>query len=100
MNYAEMSDIQINAMVSNALYGEVSRGHQMELANGVVDYCNNPADAWPIIVENKINLYFSNNEQMAQFYQYGRESVESSDANALRAAMVVFLMMMKEGEGE
>lgn len=98
MNYAEMSDIQINAMVSNALYGEVSRGHQMELANGVVDYCNNPADAWPIIEEKFISIEACYEKETWRANFAGCYSHECR--NPLRAAMVVFLMMMKDGEAK
>lgn len=63
------------------------------------DPCNNPADAWPIIVENKINIewhewkggefkpYALNNETMKSGY----------DDKPLRAAMIVFLMMKEAG---
>ena len=59
------------------------------------DPCNNPADAWPIIVENKLSIY-PNSER------WGVEGPNSDDPfhfdeNPLRCAMVVFLMM-KEGE--
>lgn len=61
--------------------------------------CNNPADAWPIIVDSKINIRFGAKGMPceAQFFQYGHESVECYHENPLRAAMIVFLMM-KEGE--
>ena len=62
-DYSAMSDLEINAQVSRELYGPVSRGHQMELASGTVDYCNNPEHAWPIIVENEIALISSWNEE-------------------------------------
>lgn len=57
----------------------------------IPDYCNNPVDAWPIIVENRIRvnpvLY---TKWMAEDYL---EDISHSGENPLRCAMVVFLMM-------
>ena len=98
MIYSEMSDFEINCAVAKALgynrpgflravlAGEESEGEKF-------DPCNSWADAGPIIHDKKINLYFSNNKNMAQFYQHGFESVQCEDFNPLRAAMIVFLMM-------
>ncbi len=62
------------------------------------DPCNNPADAWPIIAGNKINIRFGAEGMAceAQFMQYGHESVECYHTNPLRAAMIVFLMMQEK----
>ncbi|MGW0940909.1 phage protein NinX family protein, partial [Streptomyces sp. NPDC002666] len=63
------------------------------------DYCNNPADAWPIITENNISLIFDNpSSVMATSNCVGWHSdeeppIHSSSNNPLRAAMIVFLMM-------
>lgn len=66
------------------------------------DPCNNPADAWQIIVENKIMLSprCANDEWKAQIH-LGREDIFDNYASAwhknpLRAAMIVFLMMQEE----
>lgn len=60
-----------------------------------LEFCKNPAVAWPIIVEHRINIewhewkngtfrpYALNNETMKSCY----------DTNPLRAAMIVFLEM-------
>lgn len=59
MNYEEMSDLQINLLVANtigvdaaensgAVFGAVKHeGDNVVSVIGVVDYCNNPSDAWP-----------------------------------------------------
>lgn len=86
MDYSKLSDDEINNMVGNL----VSQRFR-------TDYCNNPADAWPIIVGNKINIRFGAEGMAceAQFMQYGHESVECYHANPLRAAMIVFLIMQE-----
>jgi hypothetical protein len=65
--------------------------------------CNNPADAWQIIFENKIMLSprCADDEWKAEIY-LGREDIFDNYASAwhknpLRAAMIVFLMM-QEGD--
>lgn len=60
---------------------------------GSYDYCNNPEDAWPIILGNgiSINMVFS--------YCYKDEFEANFTKRPLRAAMIVYLMM-KEGEHE
>lgn len=100
-NYSELSDIEINIMVSKSLYGELSNWHKGELNEGVIDYCNKAEDAWPIIVENGINVF--NDISLIEFLDHARASathpdvaegsVISNDKNPLRAAMIVYLMM-------
>ncbi|ELD1608290.1 DUF2591 family protein (plasmid) [Escherichia coli] len=115
MNYSQLSDFEINRMVGDIIFKglwacrpETSGNNtnkwyygnadtSLGPLNSLPDYCNAPADAWPIIIENKINIVFFSNGSLAQFYQYGEESVEYAHVNPLRAAMIVFLMM-KESE--
>lgn len=118
MDYSQLSDFEINKRVAEIVYSiEVVADdfyakdipfayHRDEQVFIFIDEplsgawrsynpCNNPADAWPIIVGSKINIRFGS-EGMAcesQFMQYGHESVECYHANPLRAAMIVFLMM-------
>ena len=105
IDYSQLSDQEINVQVARIIHPEreviesKSRpssacmiGH---LPSKGLDYCNNPADAWPIIVEHRINIewhewkngifrpYALNNETMKSCY----------DTNPLRAAMIVFLEM-------
>lgn len=60
----------------------------------VFDPCNNPADAWPIIVANRIAVEPSGigEEWIAHCSQY---SWVMDDTNPLRAAMIVYLMMQE-----
>nr|DAH53596.1 MAG TPA: Protein of unknown function (DUF2591) [Caudoviricetes sp.] len=57
------------------------------------DPCNNPADAWPIIVEERIRLNpILYTKWIAEDYL---EDFSFTDINPLRAAMIVFLMMQE-----
>lgn len=123
MNYAEMSDFEINCSVARAL-GEVftipSKGkvnHYLDVTDTTIsllncdgtrvervivrDYCNNPADAWPIIEGNYISTQFQQGNWMASVNPSQETGFRSAcfieKKSPLRAAMVVFLMM-KEGE--
>jgi hypothetical protein len=63
---------------------------------GEFDPCNNPSDAWPIIVENRIQIHCWKNDLWycawgddGFIVEYETEPMESP----LRAAMIAFLMM-------
>lgn len=116
-NYEEMSDFEINSAVHNALLGkpyeltfngdgkitwkDKERGGVWETGivqytkNGLHDYCNNPSDAWPIIVDIKISLtcHQSRGEWSAVF---NTENICFHANNPLRAAMIVFLKMNED----
>lgn len=109
MNYENLTDIEINARVSRTLYGDVSRGHQMELASGAVDYCNRIEDAWPIITENKISTMWMTAEK--EWCAWSGGDLEEGcwewenipdycffGESPLRAAMIVFLMMQEKAQ--
>lgn len=66
---------------------------------------NNPADMWPIIVENSIEIspLYSGEWCVSCISEYTYEeypiySLWYSDKNPLRAAAIVFLMMKDKGE--
>jgi len=96
MNYEQMSDFEINGAVGVCRFG--SPGNE--------DYCRNPSDAWPVIVENSIGIEPSviNGEWVATFIENPVSDNLASgichvDANPLRAAMIVFLMMREDKSG-
>ena len=107
MNYEEMSDLQINLLVANAIGVDAAENSGVifgtvrhECRNvvsviGVVDYCNNPSDAWPIIVGKRINVYASEGPDFMP-WMAGCAGFVSSHKNPLRAAMIVFLMMQEQ----
>ncbi|EOC0526479.1 DUF2591 domain-containing protein [Cronobacter sakazakii] len=66
------------------------------------DYCNNPADTWPIITGNHISLMYA--ESLGEWCAGKPDWVDGCewqldmdvmDKNPLRAAMITFLMMQE-----
>ena len=110
-DYAAMSDAEINASVAKIMF-EVNEGiatpyshrpdayiYHLNGLHSVKDYCNNPADAWPIIVDNKIAIAnFTDGNSASWSTKWGMVSNFYSEGESpLRCAMIVFLMM-REGE--
>lgn len=67
-------------------------------ASKKVDYCNNPADMWPIILENNIVLTPCMGANIGDATGYSEHqnpviSEFNDNSKALRAAAIVFLMM-------
>lgn len=102
MDYSQLSDQEINIQVARIIHPEreviesKSRppsacviGHH---PSKWLDYCNNPADAWPIIAANRIAIIPAMNADKWAA-NHGDWDVFSADAKPLRAAMIVFLMM-------
>lgn len=91
MNYAEMSDFEINMAVSKltGTYRYIESNPEFSKHMGR-NYCNSWADAGPIIYSNGISI---------GIYGYGEWGAGSGSINyvegtsPLRAAMIVFLMM-------
>ncbi|AFH95146.1 phage protein NinX family protein [Providencia stuartii] len=98
--YTELSDAEINVKVFINLYGKESlKDKDMRRYFSRVDYCNNPADAMPIIIENKLTLSprYDSDEWISESLFY--HDIYSVNKNLYRAAMEVFLMM-KDAENE
>lgn len=116
MDYSKMSDFEINRAVAIAngfppddcdiakrgasLVG-VEWNDDTGYATKAFDYCNNPADAWPIIAENRITVMIDDttNDWSAAVVQDFCDSsafkYSNCHKNPLRAAMVTFLMMQE-----
>ena len=106
MNHEEMSDFEINKEVAKLIGAETyddgkivsasipRRGDNVISVVGAVDYCNNPSDAWPIILANKIDVQHRDGFNMpcARHCEH-----MAADKNPIRAAMIVFLMMKGVG---
>ncbi len=96
--YTEMSDFEINKLVAERLGYTYKQFKIFKL-----DYCNNPKDAWPIILEYKIGINTSGIKgdegrlwwAELTFDGYG-DNHYAEDKNPLRAAMIVYLMMGDE----
>ena len=111
MNYAEMSDFEINKAVFLKLktdyedfnfnpfpgnctsfsYGDGANWHEF-------DACNNPSDAWPIIDDILSTLVST--EKYDDGIGFGEREMtiwqaqmHKNNCGELRAAMIVFLMM-------
>lgn len=115
-DYSKMSDFEINKMICDVFWRDLRKSPECEnksfpqntsivyMHNGYGgfsrDYCNNPADALPIIDENNItiindnpSLRFAVSEVAAYFN--GSNNIWSAHENGLRAAMIVFLKMQE-----
>ena len=118
MNYQTMSDFEVNRAVANLRGGYAGNVHGSESKVKVsdtdsgglfymeVDYCNNPSDAWSIIMEYQISI--TKYEGLEEWDAHGGgigvdydhciisdSDCSYSNKNPLRAAMVVFLMMQE-----
>lgn len=106
-DYASMSDRKINMHVASIIYPEStviesrSRPPCAFVTGSIpdcwVDYCNNPADAWPIITENRISIIHLDDNEWGCRGEGDKSTFRAINSNALRCAMIIFLMM-KEGE--
>lgn len=105
MDYSQLSDFEINKHVarSEGVGGfhceNIGGGSALRFSNWKeLDYCNNPSDAWPIIVDNKIKIEpVRRVRNYNEWYEEWDASVNSphfceSHKNPLRAAMIVFLL--------
>jgi len=123
MNYEEMSDFEINAAVTNLVYG--CDGWELNWTNNcffhcgidgsgyyrqaIHNYCNNPSDAWPIIIENKISIHHDIARYSADSLVYSKrfddgfkifrhegKMGDTSSRAALRSAIICYLKMKDE----
>lgn len=135
-DYSKMSDFEINCKVANALgmtkhfffldaedefdddiepseRGPIWQTRE-HFVNGYrpsngnpFNPCNNPSDAWPIIVEEKISIMFDSTlpEYEGEYHEWC-SAISSCQkygiqyqSNPLRAAMIVYLMMKESENG-
>lgn len=97
-DYSKMSDFEINEAVSMTMLKESENPDAKYVAIG--NYCNDPADAWSIVVENKISIDHLGKEIWGAkaFVPNGEPRPRYAEKNPLRAAMIVFLMMKEAGK--
>ena len=100
MHYSQLSDFEINKRVLKYLTGARPLGYPHNadgrsvgcVSNGEYlwyDYCNKPADAYPVIYNNGISI------GIYGYGEWGAGTVNHTyidGVNPLRAAMIVFLM--------
>lgn len=114
MNYNEMADHDINKLVAESLgktvvpntFFETNDKYMLKkwtddkehvdggfyYSSHMPNYCNNPADAWSIIVDNRISLFPTSYTKQGWQAEHAIHGVVKHK-NPLRAAMIVFLMM-------
>ncbi|EMQ2223277.1 TPA: DUF2591 family protein [Citrobacter freundii] len=123
MDYSKLSDQEINQLIGKVIsrdglsiiayngsvviheYSDCGDFKGVCLGWKAFDPCNNPADAWPIIVGKKLSIINADDKWLcvpedepvngvtgdAVHMIYSGDGVEHE--NPLRAAMIVFLMM-------
>lgn len=111
-DYSKMSDQEINMAIARMFFPDdiviESRSRPPSACitcspSRWVDYCNNPADAWPIILKNRISLMFDKSTEEGDNAHWCLASSPCdqhivdyvSEPKLLRAAMIVFLMMQE-----
>ncbi|AUR82963.1 NinX [Vibrio phage 1.030.O._10N.222.55.F9] len=125
MNYEDMSDFEINKRalhfaIASGLIAYWDRtfyeGEKVFYYGGLdvkeFDPCNNPSDAWPIIVESKISIshsialyradalvYDNKFDKGFKIFKQDSQLGDTSSRGALRAAMICFLKM-KDAEND
>lgn len=104
-DYNNMSDFEINKAVAELRGLELSSDHNGAYVGIVrssagtrpnyihVNYCNNPSDAWQIIIENSITFNYDTAQVHVGSYFSDTAKVSENRNKALRAAMIVYLMM-------
>ena len=95
MDYSQLSDFEINKRVFEVL--KASEWYKNRDI-GTFDYCKNPADAWPIITENRIGIIPAPDagKWKAAHREVGEDDTPhhfTQSDKPLRAAMIVFLQM-------
>ncbi|MBS9541481.1 DUF2591 family protein [Morganella morganii subsp. sibonii] len=111
--YRDKSDFEINKAVAEELIKsgfiigvEYHDKHILvtdKYANNYpFDPCNNPADAMPIVIENRISIESRFNGHYDEWYaslQANKILIDATGTNYYRTAMEVFLMI-KDAENE
>lgn len=128
-DYSGLSDFEINKLVAETLGNRnvtlpaeclsgsvvryaVQRSSKKLNREGLIevdthevrkDFCNNPSDAWPIIVTNGINIVNGKNypdqPASANWRNYVDMLIQAAAQNPLRAAMEVYLMKRDAEKG-
>ncbi|HEK2733343.1 TPA: DUF2591 family protein [Proteus mirabilis] len=112
--YTKLSDFEINKKVAitfhkNSDFIEQYDNKTIYVDGNVFDPCNNPSDAMPIIIENRIAIFPMETLgckywcAASDFKDIGEKEIvwglESNNKNPLRAAMEVYLLI-KDAENE
>lgn len=102
MNYSEMSDFDIDLAVFQAKFGPIGCDKDMWRVwkQGKFRPCESWADAGPIIQNNYLSIecddMFDEPTPQSYWKAHNPRGNHYTDENPLRAAMIVFLMMMMQ----
>ena len=118
MNYEDMSDFEINKWIWRlTMNGKTMHCHGTTIYKESTRYnefdpCNNPSDAWPIIVENNISIshsialyradalvYDNKFDKGFKIFKQDSQLGDTSSRGALRAVMICFLKMKDAENG-
>ena len=106
MDYSKLSDDDLSIEVVRVKFGfscYLQNGRVRALNPDGDDFyfdINNPSDAWPIILENKITVdptgeAWQHKPHPQDYYYHEGICNNVSDKNPLRAAMIVYLMIQE-----
>ncbi|AUR93245.1 NinX [Vibrio phage 1.186.O._10N.286.49.E3] len=112
MNYEDMSDFEINKLVAGKAFGShewvcVSSWSDDEFVASLINHtqekfdpCNNPSDAWPIILTTGMSIELAHEDLggIGTCTIYNSMGTDwycdfTDNSKALRAAMICFLKM-------
>ncbi len=104
MDYSELTGAEFSLAVAKKWLPEkqhkylkikrcIHDGEYLDYLCVTLDFENNPTDAWPIILENKINIEHLVISKLSQAEDSLNMANQYIDKNPLRAAMIVYLMM-------
>ena len=113
MNYEDMSDFEINKEIAKSTDGDWHHSDgivwkdDVEGFSKTFDPCNNPSDAWPIIIANNISINHGKtlvNDEWVDIWFVGAGIPEAQEratnsSKVLRAAMICFLKMKDAENG-
>ena len=104
IDYSKLDDREIDKIISEKRLGLSSDKDIQRLFNmGKLNFCSNPSDAWPIILDTGIELSpMFRGEWCASYvdhYTYDEAPIYSAQSvheNPLRAAMIVYLNVLAQ----
>ncbi len=108
-NYEEMSDFEINKSIAKLKYNhpkypDYFKFYRLDEGSAVqvnaykmwpqnLDFCNNPSDAWPVIIESEMKIDPRRSSPKLDWMVSRDDQIYAVDKNPLRAAMICFLKM-------
>ncbi|MGG1954355.1 phage protein NinX family protein [Enterobacter cloacae] len=107
MDYSQLSDQEINMLVAKIQHPDKTfiesktRPPSVVLLNHInmwIDYCNNPADAWPIIQANGICIGYDGISWDASCHLHDIGQIndwKNHPEKPLRMAMIVYLLIQE-----